>query len=109
MWNTDDEKTRFRGLFKYCVVLRFSVSFLSQVVINPSFVSEPLSETNASISLPSQLNDFFPPGGRNTTRVQFQFYGTQDLFKVLLTLKKRPPFAIQCVSHYPFFLLFFFK
>ncbi|XP_072251383.1 adhesion G-protein coupled receptor G6 [Leuresthes tenuis] len=65
--------------------LTFGVSLSStvnpEVVVNQSFVSEPLSETNASISLPSQLNNFFPPGGRNTTRIQFQFYGTQDLFK----------------------------
>ncbi|KAM4555690.1 adhesion G-protein coupled receptor G2 [Odontesthes bonariensis] len=69
----------------YFIGLTFGVSLSStmnpEVVVNQSFVSEPLSETNATISLPSQLNNFFPPGGRNTTRVQFQFYGTQDLFK----------------------------
>uniref|UniRef100_A0A3Q1ITF0 Adhesion G protein-coupled receptor G4b n=1 Tax=Anabas testudineus TaxID=64144 RepID=A0A3Q1ITF0_ANATE len=48
-----------------------------------SFVNEPLQETVATISLPSALHSFFPPGETDTTRVQFQFYGTHDLFQVL--------------------------
>uniref|UniRef100_A0A672YPL4 Adhesion G protein-coupled receptor G4b n=1 Tax=Sphaeramia orbicularis TaxID=375764 RepID=A0A672YPL4_9TELE len=45
------------------------------------FASDPLPDTDATISLPSELNNFFTPGERNTTRVQFQFYGTQELFQ----------------------------
>lgn len=46
-------------------------------------MNKPHPTANATISLPSALNDFFPTGGRNTTRVQFQFYGTHELFQVL--------------------------
>ncbi|XP_038556127.1 adhesion G-protein coupled receptor G2 isoform X2 [Micropterus salmoides] len=66
--------------------LTFSVTSISsnlnpEIFLNQSFVSQPLSDTNATISLPSTLHNFFPPGERNTTRVQFNFYGTQDLFQ----------------------------
>ncbi|XP_041845968.1 adhesion G-protein coupled receptor G4 [Melanotaenia boesemani] len=65
--------------------LTFGVSLSStvnpEVFVNQSFVSNPLPKTSATIALPSVLNNFFPSGGRNTTRVQFQFYGTLDLFQ----------------------------
>ncbi|KAM6924195.1 adhesion G-protein coupled receptor G6-like [Xenentodon cancila] len=65
--------------------LTFGVSLSSAInpetFVNQSFGSDPLPQTNATISLPSQLNNFFPTGVRNTTRVQFHFYATQDLFQ----------------------------
>ncbi|XP_035983368.1 adhesion G-protein coupled receptor G4 isoform X2 [Fundulus heteroclitus] len=65
--------------------LTFGVSLSStmnpEIFVNQSFVSQPHAEANATISLPSELTNFFPPGVRNTTRVQFQFYGTPDLFQ----------------------------
>ncbi|XP_061755989.1 adhesion G-protein coupled receptor G2 [Nerophis ophidion] len=51
------------------------------VFVNRSFEGQPISGANVTISLPSALHNFLPPGARNTTRVQFQFYGTQDLFQ----------------------------
>ncbi|XP_074529758.1 adhesion G-protein coupled receptor G2 [Halichoeres trimaculatus] len=65
--------------------LTFGVSAISpvqnpQIFINQSFVSEPLPESDATISLPAALHDLFPPGDVHTTRIQFQFYGTQELF-----------------------------
>ncbi|KAK9518261.1 hypothetical protein VZT92_023572 [Zoarces viviparus] len=66
--------------------LTFGVSFDSsdlnpEIFLNHSFVSGLLPDTNATISLPSELHNFFPSGERNTTRIQFQFYGTDDLFQ----------------------------
>ncbi|XP_019718863.1 adhesion G-protein coupled receptor G4 isoform X2 [Hippocampus comes] len=51
------------------------------VLVNQSFEGKPIPAANATISLPSTLHNFLPPGQRNKTRVQFQFYGTQDLFQ----------------------------
>ncbi|XP_051934892.1 adhesion G-protein coupled receptor G2 [Hippocampus zosterae] len=51
------------------------------VLVNQSFEGKPIPDANATISLPSTLHNFLPPGQRNKTRVQFQFYGTQDLFQ----------------------------
>ncbi|PWA18670.1 hypothetical protein CCH79_00005668, partial [Gambusia affinis] len=65
--------------------LTFGVSLSStmnpEIFVNQSFVSKPLAETTATIALPAEINNFFPPGVRNTTRVQFHFYGTPDLFQ----------------------------
>ncbi|XP_017263583.2 adhesion G-protein coupled receptor G4 [Kryptolebias marmoratus] len=65
--------------------LTFGVSLTTtmnpEVFFNQSFVNKPSSGTDATISLPSELNNFLPTGERNTTRVQFQFYGTPDLFQ----------------------------
>nr|XP_040029884.1 adhesion G-protein coupled receptor G4 [Gasterosteus aculeatus aculeatus] len=66
--------------------LTFGVSCVSpdlkpQVFFNNDIVGELLPDTNATICLPSELNTFFPSGERNTTRVQFQFYATDDLFQ----------------------------
>ncbi|KAM8908724.1 adhesion G-protein coupled receptor G4 [Spinachia spinachia] len=66
--------------------LTYGVSFVSpdlnpEVFFNHDVVDERLPGTNATICLPSELKDFLPSGERNTTRVQFQFYGTDDLFQ----------------------------
>ncbi|KAK2848946.1 hypothetical protein Q5P01_008780 [Channa striata] len=66
--------------------LTFGVSSMSsllnpQTFVNQSFENDPLPDTVATISLPSALHNFFPSGERETTRVQFQFYGTHDLFQ----------------------------
>ncbi|XP_034454866.1 adhesion G-protein coupled receptor G4 [Hippoglossus hippoglossus] len=63
--------------------LTFGVSSVSSLLdlktfVNWNFVSEPLPDTDATISLPSELNNCFT---RNTTRVQFQFHGTPELFQ----------------------------
>ncbi|XP_077466014.1 adhesion G protein-coupled receptor G4a [Stigmatopora argus] len=55
------------------------------VSVIPSFESKPIPEANATISLPSSLHNFLPPGQKNKTRIQFQFFGTQDLFQDLQT------------------------
>ncbi|XP_030595973.1 adhesion G-protein coupled receptor G2 [Archocentrus centrarchus] len=52
-----------------------------EMFVDQGFVNKPHPTANATISLPSALNSFFPTGGRNTTRVQFQFYGTHELFQ----------------------------
>ncbi|XP_044061882.1 adhesion G-protein coupled receptor G4 isoform X2 [Siniperca chuatsi] len=66
--------------------LTFSVTSISSILnpkifLNQSFVSESFPDTDATISLPSALHNFFPPGERNKTRIQFHFYGTHDLFQ----------------------------
>ncbi|XP_047440345.1 adhesion G-protein coupled receptor G4 [Mugil cephalus] len=66
--------------------LTFVVSSVSpesnpKVFLNQSFVSESPPEASATISLPSSIQDFFPPHLRNKTRIQFQFYATDDLFQ----------------------------
>ncbi|KAM3867020.1 adhesion G-protein coupled receptor G6 [Diretmus argenteus] len=63
-------------------VSSFSSGLDPKIFINRSFVSDSFPDTVATISLPSALHGFFSPGARNRTRVQFQFYGIQDLFKV---------------------------
>ncbi|XP_060904380.1 adhesion G-protein coupled receptor G4 isoform X2 [Labrus mixtus] len=69
----------FRGL-------TFGVSCTSPILnpkifVKQSFVSEPLPDTDATISLPPALHDLFLPGEDNKTRIQFQFYGTEELFQ----------------------------
>ncbi|KAE8285729.1 Adhesion G-protein coupled receptor G4 [Larimichthys crocea] len=64
----------------------FGVSSVSsdlnpKIFLDPNFQSQPLPDTDATISLPSELHDLFIPGQRNKTRVQFNFYGTQKLFQ----------------------------
>ncbi|XP_061691689.1 adhesion G-protein coupled receptor G6 isoform X2 [Syngnathoides biaculeatus] len=51
------------------------------VFVNQTFEGKPIQEANVTISLPSALYNFLPPGKGNKTRVHFQFYGTQDLFQ----------------------------
>ncbi|XP_053735674.1 adhesion G-protein coupled receptor G6 isoform X4 [Synchiropus splendidus] len=50
-----------------------------EVFVDPSFVNEP--EAHATIFLPNELNTFFPSGEENKIRLQFQFFGTSDLFQ----------------------------
>uniref|UniRef100_A0A674AVM9 Adhesion G protein-coupled receptor G4b n=1 Tax=Salmo trutta TaxID=8032 RepID=A0A674AVM9_SALTR len=45
-----------------------------------TFLGQPCDGTVASISLPRALQNFFPEGNKKK-RVQFHFYGTQELFK----------------------------
>ncbi|XP_078478589.1 LOW QUALITY PROTEIN: uncharacterized protein LOC144739520 [Lampetra planeri] len=54
------------------------VEVLPEVFLNQSFMGEPLPGTDATISLPPAMHDFLQPGG---SRVQFQFYATDDLFQ----------------------------
>ncbi|KAI9514626.1 hypothetical protein NQZ68_031513 [Dissostichus eleginoides] len=66
--------------------LTFGVSSVSptlnpEIFVNQNFESGPLPDTNATISLPSELYNYFPPGERNTTRIQFQFYASNELFQ----------------------------
>nr|XP_046262818.1 adhesion G-protein coupled receptor G4 isoform X3 [Scatophagus argus] len=58
-----------------------------KIFLTQGFVSEPLPDTDATISLPSALYNFFSflPGKRKEIRVQFNFYGTQKLFQDPLT------------------------
>ncbi|CAN9515128.1 unnamed protein product [Ophioblennius macclurei] len=77
MFNADREQ--FSGLM-------YGVSSLSstdepEVFLNQGFVGEPVAETLVTIALPAALNNFFTPGVRNSTRVQFQFYSTYELFE----------------------------
>ncbi|XP_061542585.1 adhesion G-protein coupled receptor G2 [Phycodurus eques] len=61
----------------------FSISSIQEpnVFVNQTSEGKPIPEANVTILLPSTLHNFLPPGKRNKTRVQFQFYGTQDLFQ----------------------------
>ena len=56
--------------------------FFSQIFLNQSFVSEPLPDTDVTISLPSALDGYLTPGKGNKMRIQFHFYGSQKLFQV---------------------------
>ncbi|XP_071314384.1 adhesion G-protein coupled receptor G6 [Trachinotus anak] len=63
--------------------LTFGASFgpslsIPNTFVSQSFLNKPIPDTNATISLPSELHNFFT---RNTTRVQFHFYGTDELFQ----------------------------
>ncbi|XP_037635374.1 adhesion G-protein coupled receptor G6 [Sebastes umbrosus] len=65
--------------------LTFGVSSISstmnpEIFVSQSFESQPFPDTNATISLPYEIHNYFPPGERKKTRVQFQFYGTNELF-----------------------------
>ncbi|KAM9835495.1 adhesion G-protein coupled receptor G2 isoform 2-T2 [Syngnathus typhle] len=75
----DVNREGFNGL-TFRVVSKSSIQN-PNVLINQSYEGKPISEANATISLPSTLYNFLSPGQRNKTRVQFQFYGTQDLFQ----------------------------
>ncbi|XP_037118984.1 adhesion G-protein coupled receptor G6-like [Syngnathus acus] len=75
----DVNREGFNGL-TFRVVSKSSIQE-PNVLVNQSYEGKPISEANATISLPSTLYNFLSPGQRNKTRVQFQFYGTQDLFQ----------------------------
>lgn len=64
----------------------FIFFLLLQTFLNQGYTSEPLPDTNATISLPSALADYLKPGERNKTRIQFNFFGTQKLFQVQISL-----------------------
>ncbi|KAK5864619.1 hypothetical protein PBY51_015848 [Eleginops maclovinus] len=66
--------------------LTFGVSSVAptlhpKIFLNQNFESDPLPDTDATISLPSDLYNYFPPGDTNMTRVQFQFFATNGLFQ----------------------------
>lgn len=66
----------------WLIVVVFLFLFPRQIFLNQSFVSDPLPDTDVTISLPSGLGNYFTPGEGNKTRVQFHFYGSQKLFQV---------------------------
>ncbi|XP_062332900.1 adhesion G-protein coupled receptor G2 [Osmerus eperlanus] len=61
-------------------VSSFSTGLVPEIFVNQSFVSDPFEGAVASISLPSALETILHNNG-NRRRVQFQFYGVQELFK----------------------------
>lgn len=65
--------------------LTFGVSSVSsnlepEVFLDPEFVSDHIQNTKASISLPLELQNFFSQD-KKRTRLQFQFYATDELFQ----------------------------
>ncbi|KAG7465115.1 hypothetical protein MATL_G00172740 [Megalops atlanticus] len=67
--------TQFAGL-------TFGVSSFSHGLDPKVFINqEILDDTVAFISLPPVIEQFFPQGNDTQPRVQFQFYGTADLFQ----------------------------
>ncbi|XP_028975258.1 adhesion G-protein coupled receptor G4 [Esox lucius] len=72
------DKDNFQG-FTFGVS-SFSTDLVPEIFVNQTFVSQPPENTVVSISLPSALQNFFPPGHKKN-RIQFHFYGTQDLFE----------------------------
>ncbi|XP_035619608.1 adhesion G-protein coupled receptor G2-like [Oncorhynchus keta] len=76
MINVDPEQ--FQGLT--FGVSSFSTGLAPEIFVNQTFLSQPCDGTVASISLPRDLQNFFPEGNKKK-RVQFHFYGTQELFK----------------------------
>ncbi|CAB1325367.1 unnamed protein product, partial [Coregonus sp. 'balchen'] len=61
-------------------VSSFSTGLVPEIFVNQIFLSQPCDGTVASISLPQALHNFFPQGNKKK-RVQFHFYGIQELFK----------------------------
>ncbi|XP_042181665.1 adhesion G-protein coupled receptor G4-like isoform X2 [Oncorhynchus tshawytscha] len=76
MINVDPEQ--FQGLT--FGVSSFSTGLVPETYVNQTFLSRPCDGTVASISLPQSLHNFFPQGNKKK-RVQFHFYGIQELFK----------------------------
>nr|XP_046178718.1 adhesion G-protein coupled receptor G4-like [Oncorhynchus gorbuscha] len=76
MINVDPEQ--FQGLT--FGVSSFSTGLVPETYVNQTFLSRPCDGTVASISLPQSLHNFFPQGNKKN-RVQFHFYGIQELFK----------------------------
>lgn len=73
--------------------LTFGVSSVAtnlepQVFVDQKFVSDQIPNTEASISLPPEVQNFFSQD-RNTSRVQFQFYATDELFQDPYTLSSK--------------------
>ncbi|KAF7660595.1 hypothetical protein LDENG_00278750 [Lucifuga dentata] len=73
------EPDKFRGLT--FGVASVSLALTPQTFVNQSFTNVPLPNTAVTISLPSSIHNFFPSGDRKNTRVHFQFYGNENLFK----------------------------
>lgn len=69
------EKERFSGLT--FGVSSVSASLEPEVFVDQAFVSDGIPN---SISLPSEIQNFFSHD-KNTTRLQFQFYATDELFQ----------------------------
>ncbi|XP_055743982.1 adhesion G-protein coupled receptor G4-like [Salvelinus fontinalis] len=74
--NVDPEQ--FQGLT--FGVSSFSTGLDPETFVNQTFLRRPCDGTVASISLPQSLHNFFPQGNKKK-RVQFHFYGIQELFK----------------------------
>ncbi|CAL8331612.1 unnamed protein product, partial [Gadus morhua 'NCC'] len=66
----------FRGI-TFCVT-NYADGMIPELMVNESF-AEPIPGTVASITLPAELKNRLAADG-NKTRIQFQFYGVQDLF-----------------------------
>lgn len=73
-------------MLSYYFYLLINFFLLLQTFLNQGYESESLPDTNAVISLPSALADYLKPGQRNKTRIQFNFFGTQKLFQVQISL-----------------------
>uniref|UniRef100_A0AAV2MJX8 Uncharacterized protein n=1 Tax=Knipowitschia caucasica TaxID=637954 RepID=A0AAV2MJX8_KNICA len=71
-------------------VTAVSTNLEPQVFIDETFVSDEIEHTEASISLPPEVQIFFSQD-KNTTRLQFQFYVTDKLFQdpILADSKRR--------------------
>ncbi|XP_075902454.1 adhesion G protein-coupled receptor G4a [Nelusetta ayraudi] len=54
-----------------------------ETFINQSYTTQPLPNTDATISLPVGCSHYLKPGQRNETRIQFHFFGTLELFQDL--------------------------
>ncbi|KAG5853071.1 hypothetical protein ANANG_G00069230 [Anguilla anguilla] len=62
--------------------LTFGVSSFSHGLDPKIYINEKLlNDMVAFISLPQEVEDFFPQGEGTQSRIQFQFYGTPDLFQ----------------------------
>ncbi|KAJ8351256.1 hypothetical protein SKAU_G00227320 [Synaphobranchus kaupii] len=62
--------------------LTFGVSTCSQGLDPKIFINEELlNDTVAFISVPQEVEKFFPQGEGTQPRIQFHFYGTPDLFQ----------------------------
>lgn len=57
-----------------------STSLEPEVFVDQKFDSDQIQNTKASISLPHEVQSFFPLE-KNTTRLQFQFFATDELFQ----------------------------
>ncbi|KAI4897297.1 hypothetical protein NFI96_024664, partial [Prochilodus magdalenae] len=74
--NLDTEE--FQGLT--FGVSSFQTGMSPEIYLNPTFAESSPGASVASISLPLALDNFFPQT-KNTSRVQFHFYGTESLFE----------------------------
>ncbi|CAB1337184.1 unnamed protein product, partial [Coregonus sp. 'balchen'] len=61
-------------------VSSFSTGLAPEIFVNQTFMSQPSDGRVVSISLPHALQNFFPEENKKK-RVQFHFYGIQELFR----------------------------